>query len=856
SLTLATKSATISQSYFDSKMLLKLTFDESKIINDITKKVYTGNGKYEEGTKILGYMPNNNYTKITDIDLSKENSITVSFSFKFDSDSISDTTKDEKIILPISLNDGKYNLKITNKKLGFTTNDIDLFGTEYNFQPNKWYNIIATFNKDDMSRNKLFINGTKLSTYQVNGTPIKENLKFDSNNIYISGNEKNQQHMLKDGDIIDEIYLLKGSINDSEVNYLYLYSRIPEFRVDKLDLSKPTTPKVDLSWGLDILDTDLLAARFYDSSSEQSFHWGGNGVGKQELTTEEVYQGKYSYKVTDTVTKLEGNHYQYPYTNTTKSIHTFNRLYNIPPNEYVSMSIKLKSKTPNSYYRLNGDGGWETGREFDYYKAKLTKDAQKGSKVIYVDDINEFKRQASPNNNLPSIGYWITSDTDKDIFFDSIQIKEIYTLEEYESKLNSIELNTDNTDSQELPIGAITEFDYEKIRVDSKASPTPGVIVLFGSIQNDIKSGQNLKARKWHGALSFSQNIVIPDDKWHVYNSNTYTKYNEYYDLSKRGMSLYANTSTSGVLYADSLKFGYATKAIVRRSGQVVYEGYDSKFTDNNAKDSGKPNIVNKDTIITNVNFKNEKEPTNSRVMSIIFDKVEDIGTKYNYTIQSISRSGNSSPESNPILVDVKTDIKGYSYVIDKNKNTKVDTTIDTIKEQDDNKNLIEHEITESGLYYLHIAAIDNAGNISETLHFPIGVPELEAEANHKGDYIDLKWSMNDNNEPFQFKVFKKRIDEDEYQSGSMMNFEDDTEVKVLNVYPNQGNHLKTWMEDNGYGKGIIKVDAISIDDFNSNPSSYLKGSDDNWKYDVIMFGTWDANNYLDINLEARNVVE
>lgn len=99
-------------------------------------------------------------------------------------------------------------------------------------------------------------------------------------------------------------------------------------------------------------------------------------------------------------------------------------------------------------------------------------------------------------------------------------------------------------------------------------------------------------------------------------------------------------------------------------------------------------------------------------------------------------------------------------------------------------------------------------------------------------------------------------------------------EVRVLNIYPTRTNSswpvnktisfksaldnknytlpasasIKMWMEkpnsesSTGYGKGIIKVDALPISSFNNNPNAYLKDSSGNWKYDVIYIGTWNGN--------------
>ena len=78
--------------------------------------------------------------------------------------------------------------------------------------------------------------------------------------------------------------------------------------------------------------------------------------------------------------------------------------------------------------------------------------------------------------------------------------------------------------------------------------------------------------------------------------------------------------------------------------------------------------------------------------------------------------------------------------------------------------------------------------------------------------------------------------------------------IKVLNVYPEAGNNLATWM--NSYGKGKIQVTAIPISTFNANPNNYLKKENGKWKYDEIVFGFWDCNNSKDLSANAASVVD
>ncbi|MFC0232955.1 hypothetical protein ACFFIF_03010 [Vagococcus entomophilus] len=83
--------------------------------------------------------------------------------------------------------------------------------------------------------------------------------------------------------------------------------------------------------------------------------------------------------------------------------------------------------------------------------------------------------------------------------------------------------------------------------------------------------------------------------------------------------------------------------------------------------------------------------------------------------------------------------------------------------------------------------------------------------------------------------------------------------IRVLNVYPNtaRSNTLKSWMDALGLkdnqNQNLIQVTPIALSNFNRNPDAYLKDSQGNFQYDVIMFGSWDSNNGLDLTSNSVN---
>ncbi|WP_206911660.1 hypothetical protein IGL98_002843 [Enterococcus sp. DIV0840] len=86
--------------------------------------------------------------------------------------------------------------------------------------------------------------------------------------------------------------------------------------------------------------------------------------------------------------------------------------------------------------------------------------------------------------------------------------------------------------------------------------------------------------------------------------------------------------------------------------------------------------------------------------------------------------------------------------------------------------------------------------------------------------------------------------------------------IKVLNIYPDiaGSNTLKSWMDGlnlkNSSGEKLINVDSENQKSFVNNPNLYLKNKQGEYQYDVIMFGSWDYNNHLDISLAAKNATQ
>lgn len=108
--------------------------------------------------------------------------------------------------------------------------------------------------------------------------------------------------------------------------------------------------------------------------------------------------------------------------------------------------------------------------------------------------------------------------------------------------------------------------------------------------------------------------------------------------------------------------------------------------------------------------------------IEITWQRPKDNGNTYYYYVQAINKATGDRLNSAVVgPVSYASGIKGYAYVIDRNPSTDPRATV----------NLAQEKISVAlnpGKYYLHIRAVDNAGNVSEVRHFAIEVGfELQA---------------------------------------------------------------------------------------------------------------------------------
>lgn len=506
------------------------------------------------------------------------------------------------------------------------------------------------------------------------------------------------------------IGIVTSLIASGAVGYNYLrYVDAPEAPViheAKIDLSNPKAPKNTLSFSSKIMDKNIFSATGYNDLSTVTLNYNGKS-GNQLLYDESPYEGVYSYKITDTITNKDGNNYEYPKIDSVSSRHYFQTRFYAPQGTHISYNIKLKGSGSKGYFWVTSEGGWEKGR-FDpsFPLVTVTKDASSGQKEIYVDDISPWKMDES--NKATAYRGGFTTDINPDSYTFLTHVDKVYPNED--------------------------------------GSPG-GKIVIGHNLNRDMKIGETIKYKKYSGNWEFSSQIPMNQitSEWTTFSRNVVIPDNPYYNDEVRGNKLVGFASTNGVLEADDFVAGYANEIRIKRNNKEIYNGYDTSFIDTEAKDVNKPNKV--ESIQSNIILKDSL--TNQ--IKVNFTAPEDNGTEYTYTATA-SFDGNESPVSKPIKSIVKTGIEGYSYIVDINSSTEPDNTIDT-RETSITKDVIKDD----SFYYLHIKAIDKAGNASETIHKKIELQKTTSSIIPDKDGIRVGWSFSDadlNN--YYFKVFKK----------------------------------------------------------------------------------------------------
>lgn len=232
-------------------------------------------------------------------------------------------------------------------------------------------------------------------------------------------------------------------------------------------------------------------------------------------------------------------------------------------------------------------------------------------------------------------------------------------------------------------------------------------ITLNKPFEGTFKKGDNVLRHYHRSPVSFSERKIKKQDGWALVNVNTKIANYKDYNTLNRGFYLSIKTLTHDTVYLDDVKVGYATRTQVLRDDEVIYDGYLSDLEDTTARDKSKPDSIS--------NYQIQKE--NNKTF-VVFEKPKDYGTTYEYVVKAIPKNGiplTSEKEE----IEIISGVKGFSYVIDDNPHTIPNNTINSTTGK------IEIPKNLGPKNYLHIRAIDEAGNASDTAHYFVNKGDL-----------------------------------------------------------------------------------------------------------------------------------
>lgn len=443
------------------------------------------------------------------------------------------------------------------------------------------------------------------------------------------------------------------ALNVEPVNAEEKASEIPELNVYQKD------NHMKLEWAIEMLDSNIITQTSFEDGEEMpSFVY--NGVGGQSLSAAKAFSGSRSVQIKETTNK-GGNYFSQPNVNlpgyySDHSWMTFQRKY-IENGTPLSVSFRVKTNAEHTYVLGIGTGGAVDKTLPLQQKYKLAKPmkflepTKIGDKVIKVSNVEQLAKLVNNGGK-----YYVASN---------------YT-----------------------ETGA---YSYTLMKSIDVANST---ITLEKPMRQDFQIGDDVLGHEHYNPVKFTEAKVSADNEWKLINLNTQVANYENYNTLLRGFDFRLQSETSGTMYVDDFKFGYATEVELFRSNQPIYKGFLSGYEDTQAKDKEKPNNVS-DVKIT---FENGK-PKASWV------EPKDNGTKYNYSIRAVDNKGIAQQTSPIQEVEVISGIKGYSVVLDKLPTTIPDNTVESTTPA------FQHTQEVDGDFYMHIKAIDGAGNVSETKH-------------------------------------------------------------------------------------------------------------------------------------------
>lgn len=426
---------------------------------------------------------------------------------------------------------------------------------------------------------------------------------------------------------------------------------------------------VKAEWAMEIPTSDILTSTSFEYGQETpDFRAGGNAqIGNQSIVEGIFHTGFRSIQLYNT-RNMTGNAWWFPNTQSDSSIFALSPK-RIPNGTNLSITFKARAIGGDySYINFSNNSPHSNqGITFNDYSGREVKFAQTVNFQYTPSEFSVYIDNGTPN------------------FPDNLLV----TLVSSHGKNHNYGI-----------IYYRWSVAKQKFVIDASNTRPFQSGNLFGkqyTLQNDIfQAGEPVLHLEWVG-IHFDGRYIPNTGEWVTISSNVFMNHPRY-DFYENGFGSRLNWSTNGTMQVDDVTFGYATKAELYRNNTKVYEGYLSDFQDSGATDRANPHPI-VPTLIQN-----------GQNVVWKFARPQDLGTEYEYYVNAISKSNIVTPSKKQI-VNVTSGIKGYSYVIDKNPSTIPDDTVDTTSE------IIQTTMPNNEKYYLHVKAIDNAGNSSIVQH-------------------------------------------------------------------------------------------------------------------------------------------
>lgn len=426
-----------------------------------------------------------------------------------------------------------------------------------------------------------------------------------------------------------------------------------------------------LEWGVDMQSSDVLSMTAFESGQEiPNLVW--SGLGNQAIVNAPGGGTGKALGITDTITNHTGNMINYPTVSTDWSISQFAGR-SIPGGSTTSITFRAYSDagTNSQLYFAIGTG---------WYKSGYTFNDSNGRQVLYGENVNW-------NSTPASFSAYVDGGT-----ISLADGQTIVVVSSHDKNYNYGVIFYDWNAAQ------------KKFILATSANLAPwGQTLPNGYVpvakRDSFVAGEPL-LRESQGGAWFPVRQIENNGQWATYSANVQLPTTTEYDYMTHGVIPQLNWETDGKLYIDDIKFGYATQVNLYRDSTLVYDGYLSDYDDTAAVDKGKPNPAS-----------NLSATFSNRYPQISWSpSPSDTGTTYNYQIKGIAPSGTSALSSvKPVTIT--SGIKGYSVVVDTNATTVPDNVIETTGVSYD------WPTQALGNTYVHVATVDNQGNVSSVIH-------------------------------------------------------------------------------------------------------------------------------------------